>query len=191
MWSSRLIALDCHRRRRGPVPLYRPSSVSSSSSFGYFAPEECERLPTHHRQNRVGGHPLGWRDDQNQQSPIHFCLCRDIYHSDVIEISIHPVCCVPCSPRRLCLSFSSKKWPHRSRIGTWKREKRLRFRWEPKRFWQRKLLTKPGTIPVCLLSLFRPPFLSFFFFYGLSVTAGLHTKSWFISIRLQVFFYFF
>lgn len=40
--------------------------------------------------------------DQNQQSPIHFCLCRDIYHSDVIEISIHPVCVV--SPLyRLCV----------------------------------------------------------------------------------------
>lgn len=65
---------------------------------------------------------------RTSKSPIHFCLCRDIYHGDVIEISIHPVC-VPCPPpHRLCVfHFLPEKWPHRSRIGTWKWEKRRRL----------------------------------------------------------------
>jgi hypothetical protein len=77
--------------------------------------------------------------DQNQQSPIHFCLCRDIYHSDVIEISIHPVCVV--SPLyRLCVFHFL--FPKKKKKMTTLVENRLKFRWEPKTFLAKKNVDK-------------------------------------------------
>lgn len=105
---------------------------------------------------------------RTSKSPIHFCLCRDIYHGDVIEISIHPVC-VPCPPPpSVCLSFSSRKMttPVENRYVEMGEAPEI-IRWEPKKkkisFWQKKLLTKPGTIPVFLLFTqpSRPPLLIF------------------------------
>lgn len=61
-----------------------------------LASVECERLPTHHRAEPSWRLSIRLRRrPEPTMSPIHFCLRPDIYHSDVIEISIHPVCVSP------------------------------------------------------------------------------------------------
>lgn len=181
------------RRRRGPVPLSLAALLLCVVVWLFCS----GGMWTIAHPSSAGP---SWRPSikdeettRTSKSPIHFCLCRDIYHGDVIEISIHPVC-VPCPPHRLCVfHFLPEKWPHRSRIGTWKWEKRRRLfggnRKKKYIFLAKEIADKTwnnsGFSPFYPTI---PPSASYFCFMDLAVIVGLHTKVWFISIRLSLLF---
>ena len=118
--------------------------------------------------------------DQNQQSPIHFCLCRDIYHSDVIEISIHPVCVVSPLYRLWVFHFLFPKKKMTALV-----ENRLKFRWEPKTFLAKKNVDKITWKRFRFFYIFSFPFISpsvaFCFFYGLAGLPSTKTLVYFWS----------
>jgi hypothetical protein len=124
------------RRRRGPVPLSLAALLLCVVVVVWLFCSGGMWTIAHPSSAGPSWRP-SIKDEETtrtSKSPIHFCLCRDIYHGDVIEISIHPVC-VPCPPPpSVCLSFSSRKMttPVENRYVEMGEAPEI-IRWEPKK----------------------------------------------------------
>lgn len=194
LWSSRLIALDCHEKEEEEedqsLSLLPP--FFSVSSFGSFAPEECERLPTHHRQDQVGDHPLRMKRRPEPASRPSISVYVEIFIMVTSSRLVYILSVFPVPPT--VFRFLPEKWPHRSRIGTWKWEKRRRLFGGNRKKKKYIFLAKEIADKTWNNSGFSPfyptipPSASYFCFMDLAVIVGLHTKVWFISIRLSLLF---